>query len=280
MPIGAHLGIKGGLANAVAESRRLDTDALQVFTSSPQMWRAKPVEESAAQAFRTARATGPLAVVVHDSYLINLCAAGEELREKSRVALADELDRCALYGIELVNSHMGSHVGQGEAEGIRLVSCAVEPLLANSDPSITLLMETTAGAGSALGGTFEGLARALDALNGDPRVGVCLDTCHVFAAGYDLRTPEAVAETLGKFDEVIGLDRLRAVHLNDSKGAFGSHKDRHANLGEGEIGLEGLKAFVTNPRLAHVPMILETPQEGDGHVRDLELIRAWRGATT
>lgn len=277
MPVGAHLNVKKGLAGAVAEARGIGADALQVFTSSPQMWRAKPVDESAAAAFRTARAEGPLAVVVHDSYLINLCAAGEELREKSRAALADELNRCAQYGVELVNSHMGSHVGQGEAEGIRLVANAVRPLLRDSDPSITLLMETTAGAGSALGGTFEALAQALHELEGDARVGVCLDTCHVFAAGYDLRTQEDVLETLGKFDEVIGLDRLKAIHLNDSKGAFGSHKDRHANLGEGEIGLEGLKAFVTDPRLAHVPMILETPHEGDGHIRDLNWLREVRG---
>ena len=276
MPIGAHLNVKKGLAGAVAESRAIGADALQVFTSSPQMWRAKPVDPAAAAAFRAARAEAPLAVVVHDSYLINLCAAGEELREKSRAALAAELDRCAAYGVDLVNSHMGSHVGQGEAEGIRLVADAVRGLLKDSDPSITLLMETTAGAGSALGGTFEGLARALDALDGDPRVGVCLDTCHVFAAGYDLRTPGAVAETLGRFDETIGLDRLKAIHLNDSKGALGSHKDRHANLGDGEIGIEGFRAFVTDPRLRDVPIILETPHEDDGHLRDLTWLREVR----
>ena len=275
--IGAHLGIGKGLAGAVAEARGLGADALQVFTKAPAVWRAKPVEAERAQAFRAAVEEGPMTVVVHDSYLVNLCGKTEELREKSYAALADELDRCAIYGIGLLNSHMGAHVGQGSAEGVRMVGEATRRLLAGSDPSVTLLMETTAGKGSCLGGRFEELAAMLDAAGGDARLGVCLDTCHVWDAGYDLATPEAVAATLDEFDRVIGLERLRAVHLNESKNPRGSKKDRHANIGAGEIGREGLAAFASEPRLRAVPMILETPHEGDAHVRDLEWLREVRG---
>lgn len=275
--VGAHLGIGGrGLAGAVAEARAIGADALQVFTKAPSRWAGKPVSEEAARAFREAVEAGPMTVVVHDSYLVNLCAEKAELREKSYAALADELKRCALYGVTMLNSHMGAHVGQGAAEGVRMVGEAARGLLAESDPSVMLLMETTAGKGSCLGGSFEELAQMLDAAGGDERLGICLDTCHIWDAGYDLGSAEGVEQTLGDFDRVIGLERLKAVHLNDSKNVRGSRKDRHANIGAGEIGREGLAALAAAPRLAGVPMILETPHEGDGHLRDLEWLRVIR----
>lgn len=274
-PLGVHLGTKGGLAGAVREADRIGATALQVFTSSPQIWRAKPVDPDSAIAFREARVSwGGHPVVVHDSYLINLAASTEELREKSYVAFADELDRCATYGVELVNSHMGAHVGQGEPEGVRLVGLALRRLLANSDPSMVILLETTAGSGTSLGATFESLAAMMVAAGDSPRLAICLDSCHVFAAGNDVRTAEGVAALLDRFDAVIGLSRLRAVHLNDAKAAFGSRKDRHANIGSGEIGFAGLAAFLNEPRLVAVPMILETPQEGDAHLDDLARLKS------
>ncbi len=275
--VGAHLGIGKGLAGAVAQARGLGADALQVFTKAPAIWRAKPVDPERAAAFRAAVEEGPMTVVVHDSYLVNLCAGTEELREKSYASLADELDRCAIYGIGLLNSHMGAHVGQGTTEGVRLVGLATRRLLAGSDPAVSLLMETTAGKGSCLGGSFEELARMLDAAGGDARLGVCLDTCHVWDAGYDLSTPEAVAATLDEFDRVVGLERLKAIHLNDSKHPRGSRKDRHANVGAGEVGREGLAALAREPRLRNVPIILETPHEDDAHIEDLRWLRETRG---
>jgi deoxyribonuclease IV len=274
--LGAHMPIKNGLGGAIREGKRIGCTAVQVFTKSPQLWKSKPISDEMVSDFKAACAeTGITEVVVHDSYLINMSAAGEELREKSIAGLTDEMNRCGQYGIRFCNSHMGAHVGQGETEGIRLLVEGAKRVLADSDPSVMLLMETTAATGTSLGATFEQLRAVLDGLNGHKRVGVCLDTCHVFAAGYDIRTQETFLETFAKFESVIGFDRLKAVHCNDSVGALCSKKDRHAHLGEGEIGEEAFRLMVNDQRFDRIPILLETPIENEGHERDLAKLKSY-----
>jgi deoxyribonuclease IV len=274
--LGAHMPIKDGLGAAIREGERIGCTAVQVFTKSPQMWKSKPITEDMVQDFRTAcEETGISSVVVHDSYLINMASGDPELREKSVAGLTEEMNRCAQYGIRFCNSHMGAHVGQGEDVGIQLLVEGAKRVLAESDPSVFLLMETTAATGSSLGGTFEQLRRVLDGLQGDARVGVCVDTCHIFAAGYDIRDAETFAETFARFDSVVGFDRLMAVHCNDSLGAFGSKKDRHASVGEGEIGVEAFRLLVNDERFARIPILLETPIENEGHARDLAKLKSY-----
>ncbi len=274
--IGAHIPIKNGLGGAVRHGKQIGCTAIQVFTKSPQLWKAKPItDEMVADYKKACEETGITEVVCHDSYLINMAAAGEELREKSILGLTDEMNRCAQYGIRYLNSHMGAHVGQGVEEGIRLLVKGAESALKNSDPSVMLLMETTAGTGSSLGATFEQLQEVLDGLHGDQRVAVCIDTCHIFAAGYDIRTKETYEETFAKFENVIGFDRLKAVHCNDSIGTLGSKKDRHAHIGEGEIGEEGFRLLVNDKRFENIPILLETPIENQGHERDLAKLKSF-----
>jgi deoxyribonuclease IV len=276
--LGAHCPIKNGLAGAIREGHRIGANTIQVFTKSPQLWKAKPISDEMVTEYHKAQAeTGITEVVCHDSYLINLAAATTELREKSINGLTDEINRCAQYGIKYLNSHMGAHVGQGEVEGIRLIVEGAKLALANSDPGIMLLMETTAGSGSSLGATFEQLRQVLDGLHGDARVGVCIDTCHIFAAGYDIRTPETYTETFEKFGNTVGFDRLKAIHCNDSLTPFDSHKDRHAPIGEGEIGDTTFRLLVNDPRFTNIPILLETPMENEGHERDLAKLKSYIG---
>ena len=274
--VGAHMPIKNGLGGAVREGKRIGCTAIQVFTKSPQLWKSKPISDEMVADYKLACSeTGISSVMCHDSYLINLSAAGEELREKSIAGLTDEMNRCAQYGITLLNSHMGAHVGQGYDEGVRLAIAGAKVALKNSDPSVMLVMETTAATGTSLGGTFELLRAVLDGLHGDKRVAVCVDTCHIFAAGYDIRTAETFNQTFAKFDEVVGFDRLVGVHCNDSIGAFGSKKDRHAQLGSGEIGEEAFRLLVNDPRFENIPILLETPMENEGHERDLAKLKSF-----
>ncbi len=274
--IGAHMPIKNGLGGAIREGKRIGCTAIQVFTKSPQLWKAKPISDDMVADFKAAiTETGITKVVCHDSYLINLAAAGENLREKSIAGLTDEMNRCAQYGIKYLNSHIGAHVGQGYDEGIRLGVLGAKRALADSDPSVMLVMETTAATGTSLGGTFEMLRAVLDGLNGDQRVAVCVDTCHIFAAGYDIRTAETFNETFAKFESVIGFNRLVAVHCNDSIGGLGSKKDRHAHIGEGEIGEEGFRLLVNDKRFERIPILLETPMENEGHERDLAKLKSF-----
>lgn len=274
--LGAHMPIKNGLGSAVRAGHEMGCTAIQVFTKSPQLWKAKPISDDMVAEYKKAvEKTGLDHVLVHDSYLINMAAAGEELREKSIAGLTEELNRCAQYGIRFCNSHMGAHVGQGVDEGIRLLVEGAKVVLENSDPSVTLLMETTAATGSSLGATFEQLQAVLEGLHGHERVGVCIDTCHIFAAGYDIRTEDTFNETFAKFEAVIGFDRLKMVHCNDSLGAFGSKKDRHAELGLGEIGEGCFRQLVNDSRFQHIPIILETPVENQGHERDLAKLKSY-----
>lgn len=274
--LGSHRPATGGIHNAVLDGKSVGCTAVQVFTSSPQMWKSKPVTDEMVALYRAAlETTGITEVVSHDSYLINLCAPDEAKRQQSMEGMKGELERCAKYGIDRVVSHMGAHVGQGEEVGLAGVARSIAQVLDETPDSVTICMETTAGQGSSLMFKFEHLAYVIEALKGHPRLGVCLDTCHVFAAGYDIRTEEGFKHTFDEFDRIIGLDRLRVIHCNDSKKGLGTRVDRHEHIGQGEIGPTAFRCLVNDERLAHIPILLETAIEDNGHEKDLATLRSF-----
>lgn len=265
----------GGLHLALQRGREIGCTAVQVFTSSPQQWKAKPMADEAVERFQQAQAaTGIDCVVSHDSYLVNLCATNDEIRAKSIEGLKAEVERCARLGIRWVVSHMGSHLGAGEEAGLQAVAEGARRVFEETSGSVTLLMETTAGQGSALNYRFEHLATLLESLQGHPRLGVCLDTCHLFAAGYDLRDRESYEATFSELERWVGLDRVKAIHANDSKKGLGSRVDRHAHIGEGEIGIEAFRLLVNDPRWIEVPILLETPDAETMHKVNLERLKS------
>lgn len=273
--IGAHMPTSGGLRLALQRGREIGCTAVQVFTSSPQQWKAKPMADEAVERFQQAQAaTGIDCVVSHDSYLVNLCATNDEIRAKSIEGLKAEVERCARLGIRWVVSHMGSHLGAGEEAGLQAVAEGARRVFEETSDSVTLLMETTAGQGSALNYRFEHLATLIESLQGHPRLGVCLDTCHLFAAGYDLRDRESYEATFSELERWVGLDRVKAIHANDSKKGLGSRVDRHAHIGEGEIGIEAFRLLVNDPRWIEVPILLETPDAETMHKVNLERLKS------
>ena len=260
--VGCHLSIAGGFARAVDEAEALGATALQIFTRSPSVWRARSIDPSERTAFRARVSASPLRfLAVHAPYLPNLGTSDDALYERSAATLAEELARARALGAGCVVTHLGAHRGAGSANGVERIVRAVRRALDATD-RVDLLVETSAGAGTALGARFEEIAAIVGGAE-SARVGVCFDTCHAFAAGHDLRTPRAVEATLRRFDRLVGLDLLRLVHLNDSAYGLGTRRDRHAHLGRGEIGV-GLAAFVRHPALADVPFVLETPKTVDG----------------
>ncbi len=280
-PIGAHVSVAGGLATAFARGADLGCEALQVFVKNASQWRGKPLVPADVDAFRAAHAAaGPLPLVAHGAYLINLCAVDPAILERSRAGLADELGRCAALGVSGLVVHPGAHLGAGEAAGLAAIARSIDAVFAElpGGPGARLLLEQTAGQGSVLGWRLEQLAEIRRQLGAPEAVGFCLDTCHAFAAGYDLRTAAAVEDFLAEVDRHLGFDAVGCVHLNDSTGDLGSRKDRHAPIGEGAIGREGFRRLLAEPRLAGVPMILETPLGDDeqGHARDLATLRELR----
>lgn len=274
MQIGAHTSIAGGVSNAVEEQLEYDGNCGQIFSHSPQVWQESSIEESEAEAFRERSIeadVGPW--VIHASYLVNLCTPKDDLREKSIASLQDEVDAAATLDIEYVNVHLGAHTGAGVEQGLDNAASALDELDVPED--VTVLVESDAGSGTKLGGDFEHLATVLEASEQD--LGICLDTAHLFAAGYDLSTPDAVEETIAEFDEKVGLDTLECLHLNDSKHACGTNKDEHAHLGEGEIGEAGIAAVVNHDALRELPFVLETPTEdGRGFAWNVERARELR----
>lgn len=271
--IGAHMPTAGGLGNAVRNGKKIGCTAIQVFTSSPQMWKAAPVTPEKVAAFQAGLAeTGIDVVVSHDSYLVNLSAPNPEIRAKSIEGLKGELHRCAAYGIRWAVSHMGAAMGQDREQALARVAEGAREVLADTPEEVTILMETTAGQGSALNCRFEEMAWLLEAMGGHPRIGICLDTCHIFVAGYDIRTEEAYAESFESFGRIVGFDRLKAIHANDSKKGFGSKVDRHAHLGQGEIGPLAFELLVNDPRFEKVPILVETPEAETMHEANVKLL--------
>jgi deoxyribonuclease-4 len=262
MRLGAHESIAGGLYKAFERAQSVGCEALQIFVKSNRAWAVKPLtEEDVARFHVQAEETGIGPVVGHASYLLNLGTPDEALWAKSRDMLIVELERCEALNVPYLVLHPGSHVGAGEEAGLARVAQALgEVHDATPGFRAQVLLETTAGQGTGLGHRFEHLAWLAEHTSEGERLGVCLDTCHVFAAGYELRTPEGYAATMEAFDQIVGLARLKAIHLNDSKGDLGSRKDRHEHIGKGYIGLEGFRRVMNDPRLAGLPGLLETPK--------------------
>lgn len=277
--LGAHMSIEKSHALAIDRAAVFDMTALQIFTKNASRWVAKPIDPAAAEAFREKRAASNLGfVVAHDSYLINMASPDDALWEKSLAAFGDEMARCQQLDVPYLVTHPGAHMGTGVDAGITRVAEGLNRLFAEDPENPTVvLLETTAGQGTTLGRSFEELAGIIDQVEDKARVAVCFDTCHVFAAGYDLRTAEAYHDTMRQFDEIIGLDRLVTFHLNDSKKGLGLRTDRHAHIGEGEIGLEGFRLLLTDPRFADTPGVLETPKDEDqeelGDTRNMRTLR-------
>ena len=266
----------GGIAKCVRDGKEIGCTAVQVFTKSPRMWASSPITSEKEAEFKEAvKETGIDALVCHDSYLINLADPKPEGRERGIEGLKSEMERCGQYGIPFVVSHMGSHMGEGEEIGLQKVIEATKHILENTPDSVTLLMETTAGQGSALNWKFEHLAQIIEECKAPKRLAVCLDTCHIFVAGYDIRTAETFHATFAEFERLVGFDRLKVVHCNDSKKGLGSRVDRHENLGKGEIGPKAFQLLVTDNRFAKIPIIIETPTENDGHRRNVAKLWEW-----
>ena len=270
MPFGAHMSIAGGIAKAFARGQQVGCEAIQIFTKSERQWAAKPLQPEDVAAFRAEQTrTGIGPVVAHASYLLNLAAPADELWQKSSAAFAHELERCAILGIPFLVMHPGAHTGSGEAAGLTREATALNQLFAEGVGGDTVvLLETTAGQGTCLGHRFEHLARLFELVPYPQRLGVCVDTCHLFAAGYDIRTAATYTATFAEFDRLIGLAQVRCFHLNDSQKELGSRVDRHSHIGQGCIGVEAFRLLVNDPRFAAIPMLIETPK-GEAMVEDL-----------
>ncbi|MFV9505634.1 MAG: deoxyribonuclease IV [Oscillochloridaceae bacterium umkhey_bin13] len=281
MPFGAHMSISGGVSKAFARGEQVGCEAMQIFSKSERQWAAKPLLDAEVAAFKAEQArTGIGPVVVHDSYLINLAAPTDELWEKSIAAFAHELERCQTLDIPFIVTHPGAHTGSGEEVGLVREAAALNRLFAEGVGGDTVvLLETTAGQGTALGCRFEHLARLFELVPYPERLGICVDTCHIFAAGYDLRTAETYAATFAELDRLVGLAKVRCFHLNDSQKGLGSRVDRHAHIGQGAIGLEAFRLLVNDPRFANTPKIIETPK-GDDMAEDRENLALLRSLIT
>jgi deoxyribonuclease-4 len=256
--VGAHTSIAGGVHNAVDEQIDYGGNCGQIFSHSPQVWQSPNIDPDNAEQFRSVAAANDVGPwVIHSSYLVNLCTPKDDLREKSVQSMQEEVDAADTLGIEYVNVHLGAHTGAGVEQGLENAASALDELDVPAD--VTVLVESDAGSGTKLGDQFEHLAAVRDRCSQD--IEFCLDTAHMFAAGYDLSTPEAVEETVAEFDGVVGLEDLACIHLNDSKHECGTNKDEHAHIGEGLIGEDGMRTFINHEDLRDVPFVLETPTE-------------------
>jgi deoxyribonuclease-4 len=285
MRLGAHIGIAGGLPEAVRQGRAIGCDAIQIFSKSPQMWEGPRVAPEAAAAFQAAvTAEGLQSTAVHHGYLINLGSPKAFMLRKSRKAFLDEIQRAELLGVDCLIFHPGAHLGSGVDAGLKAVAASVREALDRvPDGKVRLLLENAAGQGTALCSTLEELQTVLAEIDAPDRVGVTLDTCHLFAAGWDFRTAELYGRWADAVEASIGRTAVRAFHLNDAKAPLGSHLDRHENIGKGEIGRAAFGHLVSDLRWDAVPGYLETPLDDDGYARyaeDLTLLRSLVTAAT
>lgn len=277
MRLGAHMSAAGGLFKAFARGDEAGCDSMLVFTKSNRQWKAKPITDKDVEKYRKEAAEYDhiFPVAVHASYLINIASPDDALWEKSYAALKDEVERAAAFDIPLLTFHPGSFVSSDEEAGMARIAQGLKRLLeetAVSAPNVTICVETMAGQGTNIGRSFEQLAHILNLVGDHERLGVCFDTCHVFAAGYDIRTPETYAATMDAFDKTVGLHKIKCFHLNDSKHELGSNKDRHEHIGQGHIGKAGFANFVNDPRWAKHPAHLETPKtEEDDEGNEIEM---------
>ncbi len=275
---GAHLSVAGGLHNAFYEAVRVGADCVQIFVKNQRQWQAKPLEEPQIREFAAARKqTGVGPVIAHASYLLNLASSDSMQRRKSIAALIDELERCEALCVTGLVIHPGAHLGEGIDAGIRRIAQSLDEVhAATKGFRSRVLLETTAGQGTTIGHEIEHLGRIIDGSDAPERLGVCLDTCHLFAAGYDLREVEDYERTIHELKLHVGLKRVICIHVNDSKGECGGRLDRHEHITKGRIGKRGFARVVNDRRLYAVPMILETPKGQDGRGTDLDVVNMRR----
>ncbi len=269
--LGAHTSTSGGVDKAVDRAEGLGFTAMQIFTKNNSRWKAKPLAEQEIEKFRNKLTASRIKfVAAHDSYLINLCASDSGLLRKSRDAFIDELERCELLGIPHLNFHPGAHTGRGEAEGIKLIAESINFAHDKTgDFKVKSMLELTAGQGTTLGYSYDQIAEIIALVEQKERMSVCIDTAHIFASGYNIKDPASYRKVIKEFDDVIGLDKLKCIHVNDSKKELGSRVDRHEHIGDGYIGLEGFTNIMNDKKLKHVPKILETPK-GKEQLEDLK----------
>ena len=276
--LGAHMSIAGGVSQAFARGKSVGCVAMQIFTKNSNQWAAKPLDDAEIARYKEQQAaTGIAPVIAHDSYLINLGSPDDALWRRSVDAFTDELVRCEQLGIPGLVTHPGSHMGAGEEAGIARIAQALNEAHARTPAYRVLsILEITAGQGDHLGYRFEHLARIRDLVKEPERIGICFDTCHALAAGYEYRTPENYQAMWEEFDRVLGLASLQCFHFNDSKKDIGSRVDRHEHIGKGFVGLDAFRMLLNDPRFRHLPMLLETPKSEDMH-EDVENLRVLRG---
>lgn len=281
--LGCHVSIAGGFDRAVERGTELECTAIQIFTRNQLRWHSRPIEREDIDRFKCVRSENISLreICAHGSYLPNLASPDTEVKKRSIRSLTEEFKRCGILGIRWLIVHPGNHMGHGERAGIRRIVSSLREVLEEDSEAVTILVETTAGQGTGVGYRFEHLRDIIGGA-GEDRVGACLDTCHIFASGYDLRGEEEYEKTLCCWERTIGLSKLGAIHLNDSKGSLGSRIDRHQHIGKGMIGTDAFKRFMLDERFTGVPKIIETPKKMDSadmadmDVRNLELLRTLR----
>ena len=259
--VGVHISIAGSLDLAVDRAKDAGCDVFQMFSRNPRGWGFAPLSNDTLSAFTVKIRSSGIIPVVHMPYLPNLASPKHDIYEKSVAALSAELDRCARLDVPYLVTHLGHHLGDGLAGGRARVIRAINTALETSDNNVILLLENTAGEKNSLGSSFEHIRGIMDGVEKNNRIGVCLDTCHAFAAGYELRTKTGISQTLAQFEDNIGIEYLRIIHLNDSKGDLGSSLDRHEHIGMGFIGVDGFRYMLHNPVLSVLPLICETPRD-------------------
>ncbi|MCK4549475.1 MAG: deoxyribonuclease IV [Candidatus Krumholzibacteria bacterium] len=282
MNLGAHMSIAGGVHLALQRGKSIDCNAVQLFVKSSNQWRAKKLTTEEIDLFREeSESFTPGFIIAHTSYLINIASPDPDLLKKSADSLLVELQRCAVLGIPYLVLHPGSHRGAGMEQGIETIASTINSLYEQTaGDTAAILLEITAGAGNTIGSRFEELAGIIDLIEDKSRIGICYDTCHGFTAGYDIRTKRTYNATFKALDETIGFEYLKAFHLNDSMKEFGSHKDRHTHIGQGEIGIDAFSYLMRDKRFRDRAMVLETPKGPDmkEDVENLALLRSLRKA--
>jgi deoxyribonuclease-4 len=276
--IGAHLSTRGGLHTIFERAAEIDCSAAALFAKNGNQWKGKELTDADCALFAETRTIGPL--LTHASYLINLATTNKEFHRKSIAAMADELDRAERLGVHAVVLHPGSHLGAGSEAGIDQIARSLDTIHATiPDHRVVTLLETGAGQGTCVGCTFEELGKMIARVDDKRRVGICFDTCHVFAAGYDIRTRSGYERAIDEIERFVGLDNVGAFHLNDSKKPLGSRVDRHQHIGEGEMGLEPFRILLNDPRFTGIPKVIETPKpvEHESDRRNLAVLRSLIG---
>jgi len=262
--IGLHVSIAGHIYESLGRARELGCNTMQIFSRNPRGWQASNLEKSDVEEFSRLKIKYDISpVVIHIPYIINLATSDDSLYKRSIDAYIDDLKRADLLGAEYFVTHLGSHVGSGEDNGIKRFSDALKEIIKRAKSKTTILLENTAGSGDGIGYRFEHIKRIIENQANPSEIGVCLDTAHTFAAGYDIKSKAGLEDTLKKFDKLLGLGRIKVVHFNDSLSPFDSHVDRHQHIGKGEIGLQALGRIIRDPRLKNAAFIMETPKESD-----------------